>query len=56
MARLIPILHLIVVIIAIIDISKSNKAQDKKILWIIIVFLFPLLGALLWYTVGKNNQ
>lgn len=55
MLRLIPILHLIVVIIVILDISKSNKDQEKKILWIVIVFLFPLLGALLWYTVGKNN-
>lgn len=49
MARLLSLLVLIFDIIAIIDILKSNKDTEKKILWIIAVVFLPLLGPILYY-------
>lgn len=51
---LLPLLILIVDIIAILDIAKSNKDSEKKILWIVAVILLPVLGPILYYVVGKK--
>ncbi|MEX2234900.1 MAG: PLD nuclease N-terminal domain-containing protein [Cyclobacteriaceae bacterium] len=55
MARLISIIILIIDIIVIVDIVKSNKDTEKKILWIIAVVFLPLLGPVLYYFLGKNR-
>jgi hypothetical protein len=55
MFRLIPILILIIDIIVILDIVKSNKDQEKKILWVIAVLFLPVLGPIGWYIMGKNK-
>ena len=54
MARLISLLILVIDVIVIIDIVKSNKDTEKKILWIIAVVLLPVLGPLLYYILGKK--
>jgi hypothetical protein len=54
MARLISILILVIDIIVIIDILKSNKDTERKILWIIAVVFLPVLGPILYYFVGKK--
>lgn len=54
MIRLLPILILIVDIVVIIDILKSNKDAEKKILWIIAVIFLPVLGPILYYVLAKN--
>jgi hypothetical protein len=55
MFRLIPILILIIDIIVILDIIKSNKENESKILWVILVLFLPIAGPILWYLVGKNK-
>jgi hypothetical protein len=55
MGRLISLLILIIDIIVIIDIVRSNKDSEKKILWVIAVVFLPVLGPILWYAVGKNR-
>jgi hypothetical protein len=55
MGRLISFIILIIDIIVIIDIVKSNKDTEKKILWIIAVVFLPVLGPILWYFVGKQR-
>jgi hypothetical protein len=54
MARLISFLILIIDIVVILDIIKSNKDSEKKILWVIAVIFLPVLGPILWYVVGKR--
>ena len=54
MFRLLPILILIIDIIVILDIIKSNKDSEKKILWIIAVIFLPVLGPILYYVIGKK--
>jgi hypothetical protein len=54
MARLLSLLILIIDIIVIIDIVKSNKDTERKILWIIAVVCLPVVGPILYYVIGKK--
>ena len=54
MGRLIYLAILVVDVIVILDILKSNKDNEKKILWIIAVIFLPLLGPILYYFIGKK--
>jgi hypothetical protein len=54
MARLLSFLILIIDIIVIVDILKSNKDNEKKILWIIAVVFLPVLGPILYYFLGRK--
>jgi len=55
MYRLISILIFVIDVIVIIDIVRSNKSSEKKIIWVIAVVLLPVLGPLLYYVLEKNK-
>jgi hypothetical protein len=55
MARLISFIILIIDILVIIDILRSNKDNERKILWIIAVVFLPVLGPVLYYIFGKRR-
>ena len=40
---------------ALINILKSPAANDKKILWVIVVVLLPLIGLILWFFLGPKS-
>jgi hypothetical protein len=50
------ILVLIGDIWALINILQSSAPNDKKLLWIVVVVLLPLLGLILWYFLGPRNR
>jgi succinate dehydrogenase/fumarate reductase cytochrome b subunit len=54
MARLIAILVFVIDAIVIIDILRSNKDTEKKMLWIIAVIFLPVLGPVLYYVMGRK--
>ncbi len=54
MSRLIYLAVLVLDVIVVLDILKSNKDMEKKILWIIAVIFLPLLGPVLYYIIGKK--
>ncbi|HCW09228.1 MAG TPA: hypothetical protein DGG95_17870 [Cytophagales bacterium] len=54
MSRLISLAVLILDVVVILDILKSNKDTEKKILWIIAVIFLPLIGPILYYVIGKK--
>ena len=54
MARLIGLIIFIIDVVVVIDILKSNKDMEKKILWIIAVIFLPLLGPILYYVIGRK--
>jgi succinate dehydrogenase/fumarate reductase cytochrome b subunit len=41
---------------AIINIFQSSASNEKKLLWIIVVVLLPLLGLILWFFLGPRNR
>ncbi len=55
MGRLFYLIILIIDIVVIVDILKSNKDTEKKVLWIIAVVFLPVLGPILYYLIGKNR-
>ena len=54
MARLIGLIIFIIDVVVVIDILKSNKDMEKKVLWIIAVIFLPLLGPILYYVIGRK--
>ena len=40
---------------ALINILQSSSANDKKILWVIVVVLLPLIGLILWFFLGPRG-
>jgi hypothetical protein len=40
---------------AIVNIFQSSASNEKKLLWIIVVLLLPLLGLILWYFLGPRD-
>jgi len=41
---------------AIINILQSSDSNGKKLLWILIVLLLPLLGLIIWFLVGPRDR
>jgi hypothetical protein len=54
MRQLFYLIILVIDIVVILDILKSSKDTEKKILWIIAVVFLPVLGPILYYVIGKK--
>jgi len=40
---------------AIINISQSTVSNEKKLIWILVVLLLPVVGLILWYFLGPRD-
>lgn len=40
---------------AIINIIQSSASNEKKVIWIVVVLLLPVLGLILWYFLGPRG-
>ena len=40
---------------AILNIAQSSASNQKKLIWILVVVLLPLLGLILWFFMGPRN-
>jgi len=49
------ILVLIGDIWALINILQSSAANAKKLLWVVVVVLLPLVGLILWFFLGPRG-
>ena len=54
MKSLLGIIILILEIIAIIDVIKSSKDTGRKVLWIVLIVLLPVIGLILYYLTGRK--
>lgn len=41
---------------AIMNIFQSAASNEKKLLWILVVVLLPLLGLILWFFLGPRDR
>ncbi len=41
---------------AIINIFQSSVSNEKKLIWIIVVVLLPVLGLILWFFLGPRDR
>ena len=49
------IIHLILFIIAAIEIITGGKPIAEKVLWLLVIFLLPLIGLILYYLLGRGK-
>lgn len=49
------IVHLALVVYAALQIFNSSADIAKKILWIVIVAVFPLVGLIVWFFIGPGS-
>lgn len=40
---------------AIVNIIQSSASTEKKVLWILLVLLLPVLGLILWFFLGPRG-
>lgn len=55
MGGILGILHLIVAIWAIVKIIDSGASTVAKVLWILGVLAFPLVGLIVWFVAGPKG-
>lgn len=52
---LLGILHLVLWIIAAVEILSSRKSPGEKILWVLVILLLPLVGLIIYYVIGRGK-
>lgn len=55
MQTILGLIILILDILAIVDCLKSNLETGKKVLWILLIILLPVIGLILYYLLGKKK-
>lgn len=53
-----PILGIVVFIldiIAIVSVLSGRSSVERKVLWVIIILLLPLIGMLLYFLLGRSS-
>ncbi len=49
------LLHLALVVWAAVSILGSAVTQGQKVLWILLVLLFPVVGLIIWFIAGPKK-
>ena len=47
---------LLLPLIALIDILRSEFDGNNKLVWVVVVIFFNLLGAILYFLIGRNQK
>jgi phospholipase D-like protein len=49
------LLILIADVWAIVNVAQSGASTGKKVLWIVLVLVLPVLGVILWFLLGPRT-
>ena len=49
------IIHIAIVVYALIQIFGSSAATGSKVLWVLIVAIFPVVGVIVWFFFGPGT-
>lgn len=41
---------------AILNVAQAPVSNEKKLIWILVILLLPLLGLILWYFLGPRGK
>ncbi|MFD2191115.1 PLDc N-terminal domain-containing protein [Pistricoccus aurantiacus] len=52
---LLSLIWLIIVIWAIVKVAKSGASTLAKVIWIIVLIIFPLIGLIVWLLFGPKG-
>lgn len=48
--------QLVIFIIALIQILQRNMPSNDKLLWVLVCMFLPLIGPILWWTIGSKQH
>ncbi|MEI9921211.1 MAG: PLDc N-terminal domain-containing protein [Bacteroidota bacterium] len=51
---LISAIYLALIVYAVIDLINSKRSTEQKLIWILVILLFPVLGAILYLLVSRG--
>lgn len=54
MIRIWGLIVLIIYVVAIVDVWQREDSLEKRLLWTVVIIVFPFLGALAWYLVSRK--
>ena len=55
MKGLLSLVILILDIVAIVDVIRSSMDTGKKVLWIILILVLPIIGLILYFFIGRKK-
>lgn len=50
------ILWAILIVYTLLDLFKSNKPTNTKLLWLIVILIAPVLGSIIYFIFGRTNR
>ena len=50
------IIMIILTVIALIEIIKSDFKDNDKIIWVLVLLFFNFIGAILYFAIGRNQR
>jgi hypothetical protein len=53
---LLGLLILIADVWAIVNIIQSTASTGRKVLWIVLVIVFPIVGLIIWFLLGPRGR
>ncbi len=54
MIRIWGIIILIIIVLAVVDVWQREHNLEKRLLWSVVIIVFPFIGALAWYLVSRK--
>ena len=51
---LFPLLYIALIVYAIIDLLNSNRSREQKLIWALLIILFPLAGAAIYLLISRG--
>jgi hypothetical protein len=54
MGRIWALLILVIVVLAVMDVWRREYSLEKRLLWTVVIVVFPVVGALAWYAVSRR--
>ena len=55
LSTIIGVLILVADVWAIVNTVQSDATTGRKILWIVLIVIFPLVGPIVWYLLGPKK-
>ena len=56
MQGLLGLVVLVLDVIAIVDVVKGPMETGRKVLWIILILILPVIGLILYFLLGKKKK
>lgn len=50
------VIQLILMIVALVDLSKRESTKGPKLLWVFIIILGSMLGPIVYFVIGRRNE